>query len=419
MRVLWITNIPLPPICEHLNIPQPVVGGWLYSSLKEIKDNVEEVAVAALWNRNDFICKKIDGITYYMVPSNGVLYKENKQLEYFWNKIYDEFKPDIVHLHGTEYAHGLSLFRVIPREKIMVSIQGLTSAIAEHYNAGISIKEELRHMTPVNLYLKNTIFQQKRSMYNRSKFEIEILKNAKYVIGRTSWDYAHTKAINPDVEYLYCNESLRESFYANKWEYGRCEKHSIFISQSHYPLKGFHMLLKALPLIVNKYPDVKVYIAGNKKDNSKTLRKRLSKSTYDKFVEHLIRKDSLQKYICYTGNLNEKEIVKRFLISNIFISLSSIENSPNSLAEAQLLGVPCISSYVGGAPDFIEQGKSGYLYRFEETEMLAMYICKIFDMGEEELQELSKNERLVAKERHSVERNRKKLMDIYKYVNRK
>jgi hypothetical protein len=84
------------------------------------------------------------------------LYKENKQLEYFWNKIYDEFKPDIVHLHGTEYAHGLSLFRVIPREKIMVSIQGLTSAIAEHYNAGISIKEELRHMTPVNLYLKNT-----------------------------------------------------------------------------------------------------------------------------------------------------------------------------------------------------------------------------------------------------------------------
>ena len=418
MRVLWITNIPLPPICEHLNIPQPVVGGWLYSSLKELKTNTTGLAVATLWNRPQMITEEIDGITFYMIPSNGILYKENKELETAWRKIDDEFKPDIVHLHGTEYAHGLPLLNVIPKDKVVVSIQGLTSAIANYYKAGISLKEELQHTNLINLYLGNTITQQKKMMRKRGNIETNILKRTKYVIGRTSWDYSHVKAINDNIIYFHCNETLRPSFYSSVWEYNKCEKHSIFISQSHYPLKGLHMLLKVLPLIIKRFPDTKVYIAGNKRVRCNTLRKKLASSTYDKYVEQLITDNKLASYINYTGNMDEAQIVARYLKSNVFISLSSIENSPNSLAEAQLLGVPCISSYVGGAPDFIEHGKSGFLYRFEETEMLAMHICKIFDMQDTELEALSSNERKTAALRHCKERNKETLLSIYNQIYR-
>ena len=416
MRILWITNIPLPPICKHLHIPQPVVGGWLYSSLKELKVYTNSLAVATMWNKQQMITQDIDGIKFYMIPSNGKLYNENKKLETVWKNIDEDFKPDIIHLHGTEYAHGLPLLNVIPKEKIVVSIQGLTSSIASYYKAGISLKEEIRHTNLVNLYLGNTITQQQRMMKKRGYIENEILIKAKYIIGRTDWDFAHIKAVNENLEYFHCNESLRASFYNKMWQYDTCEKYSIFVSQSHYPLKGLHMLLKALPLIIKRFPETKVYIAGNKRQCYNTLRKKLSRSTYDKYIEQLIKDNNLDSHINYTGYLDEEQIVAQYLKSNLFVSLSSIENSPNSLAEAQLLGVPCVSSYVGGAPDFIEHSKSGFLYRFEETEMLAMYVCKIFDMNDTELKTLSSNSRKTAALRHCKETNKQTLLTIYNQI---
>ena len=60
------------------------------------------------------------------------------------------------------------------------------------------------------------------------------------MIGRTDWDEACTKEINPKVQYHFCNESLRDSFYSGSWEYQNCEKHSIFMSQAATPIKGLH-----------------------------------------------------------------------------------------------------------------------------------------------------------------------------------
>lgn len=67
-----------------------------------------------------------------------------------------------------------------------------------------------------------------------------------------------------------------------------------------------------------------------------------------------------------------------YLRSNVFICPSSIENSPNSLGEAQLLGMPYIASFVGGIPEIVNWNPS-ILYRFEEYEILAQKICKIFE----------------------------------------
>jgi glycosyltransferase involved in cell wall biosynthesis len=41
---------------------------------------------------------------------------------------------------------------------------------------------------------------------------------------------------------------------------------------------------------------------------------------------------------------------------------SSIENSPNSLGEAMLLGMPCVSADVGGIASIFTDGEDGLLY---------------------------------------------------------
>ena len=98
------------------------------------------------------------------------------------------------------------------------------------------------------------------------------------------------------------------------------------------------------------------------------------------------------------------------LNSNLFIIPSAIENSPNSLGEAQIMGVPCLASYVGGIPDMMK-GYEEYLYRFEETEMLAYKICKIFSQKDQQA-DMSES----ACTRHDPERNAKELLETYKQI---
>ena len=58
---------------------------------------------------------------------------------------------------------------------------------------------------------------------------------------------------------------------------------------------------------------------------------------------------------------------------------STIENSPNSLGEAMLLGLPCISSHVGGVANMLVHGVEGFLYPSDEPYMISYYVCKLFE----------------------------------------
>ena len=73
------------------------------------------------------------------------------------------------------------------------------------------------------------------------------------------------------------------------------------------------------------------------------------------------------------------EMKERFLRTNVFVSSSAIENSPNSIGEAMLLGTPIVASDVGGVSSLIEHGKTGFLYQADAPYMLAYYIEKLFD----------------------------------------
>ena len=203
-------------------------------------------------------------------------------------------------------------------------------------------------------------------MCTRGYLEIEQIKKSNHIIGRTAWDKSHALAINPAINYHKCNETLRDIFYQGNWSIDTCEKYSIFISQAYYPIKGLHQLLKALPFILQKFPKTKIYIAGIDFITNRGWKI----NGYGNYINKIIKLNKLENHIIFTGVLNETQMFKRYLDSHVFVCPSSIENSPNSIGEAQILGVPCVASYVGGNSDMITDKKSGLLYRFEEVEML-------------------------------------------------
>ena len=412
MRILWITNVVFPSIAEKMNLPKVVVGGWMYSSARRLVETNKnlKLAVATVYYGSELVVQELEGILYFLLPLNTRnITKYNKTLEKHWKNVSKIFAPQLVHIHGTEYYYGLAFLRACPNIPAVASIQGIVSLIARYYMAGLTMWDVLKSMTLRDILL-GTLWSRQRTFEQRGIYEMKTIRHLKHIIGRTSWDRAHTLAINPDISYHFCNETLRDAFYEKTWSYDNCEKHSIFISQAGYPIKGLHQLLKAMPFILRQFSDAKIYVAGIDITRSKDgFMGKLLRTGYACYIRRLIKKYNLEHSVVFTGSLDEDQMCQQYLRSNVFVCPSAIENSPNSLGEAQLLGVPCVVSYVGGTMDMMV-GDENNLYRFEEVEMLAMKICSVFS----ECREANFAMQEKARARHDRDVNSARLYHIYR-----
>lgn len=381
MNILWITNGLLPEATAKLGGATEIkrTGGWVYTlSDALIKKGGIRITIAGIVEMvNELSIIEGECITYYAIPSRGGVHKYNNIYEKYFKEIFDNIKPDVVHIHGTEYPHALAALRACGSSRTLVSIQGMVSVYAPYFMADIKSSEVRRNVT-IRSFFRPSLMEEQRDMENRGKYEVETIKLAKYITGRTSWDRDNTWAINPNAAYFQCNRILRDDFYEGNWDYNKCQPHSIFLSQAGLPLKGLHKVIEAMAIVMRKYPDVQLRVAG--RDITFSSGKFLDRyriSTYGKIIKKRIKKYHLDNKVKFTGPLNGAAMKEECLRSNVFICPSSIENSPNSLGEAQILGVPCIASYVGGSMDMMK-GDEENLYRFEEIGMLAAKICNIF-----------------------------------------
>jgi len=415
MKVLWITNIVFPEARHYLTNKVSdwcQSGGWMLGAAESLVCNKEmQLAIAS----PSVLVKKLEvikgkDIEYFVFPLGRGNTHINSEYKQYWRDIVDLFHPDVIHIYGTEYSHGLAYVDVYGSNNVVVSIQGMTSAY-RYYYSGLT-KSTIRKNLTFRALFKGNILKAYRCFKARSVYEKQLLLKTQHVIGRTTWDRAQTWAINPKLEYHLCNEILRKEFYVGRWDYDHCKKHSIFISQANYPIKGFHMLLQALPLILRHYPNTTVRIAGDDIVHHSSFIDRLKASDYSKIMRRMIRNNNLNDKIFFTGPLDAAQMKQEYLNANVFVCPSSIENSPNSIGEAQLLGVPIIASYVGGIPDMMKE-EENCLYRFEDVEMLAWKICTAFEKTKEYDNRLARQR---AHERHDSQVNTKRLIEIYNSI---
>ena len=108
-------------------------------------------------------------------------------------------------------------------------------------------------------------------------------------------------------------------------------------------------------------------------------------------------------------------MVDNLLKANVFVQASSIENSPNSLGEAMLLGVPCVASNVGGTSDMLIDKEEGFLYPYTEPAMLAYYISKVFN-DDELASKIGKNAKAHALITHDRKTNTDNMLKIYRRI---
>ncbi len=125
------------------------------------------------------------------------------------------------------------------------------------------------------------------------------------------------------------------------------------------------LALKTLQLLQKKYPDARLCMVGPDKDGSLEACRKFS------------AKNNLM--VTFTGKLKKKEWTKLAAEYDIFINTSDIDNTPVSVIEAMALGLPVISTNVGGISYLIDEGKTGLLVSPNEPEAMA---GKIIDLLE-------------------------------------
>ena len=405
MKILWLVNVPFSLVSDSLNIPAYNKGGWLEFMSKQILKQDNTLIVLLPGNVNTYVNKEKFKIYSFKKP----------KIDFFRDILQNE-NPDVIHIWGTEYKHSLCMIQASKTlnklDKTFVSIQGPVYIYSNyHYLASLPFNA-LKSNSLHDFIRRSNIIKSQKIMQKNARYEVEGLKIAEHVIGRTSFDYIFATQTNPLIKYHKCYETLREGFYQNKWTLDKCQKHSVFAPQGNYPLKGFHFLIEAAHILKKKYPDIKVYAIGNDIFNIPFYRI----STYLKYIKSLILKYDLKNNIIFTGSLDERQMIEFYLKAHVFVCPSSIENSSNSIGEAMCLGVPSVVSFVGGNAEFIKHEHSGYVYPYDAPYFLADYLDKIFTNNELALM-FSNNAKNDAKKFYDPINNFDSLMKIYKKGN--
>lgn len=146
--------------------------------------------------------------------------------------------------------------------------------------------------------------------------------------------------------------------------------------------KGLFTTLKALPLVIERYPRVKFIVCGQGPQEQE-FRKRIAAAGLEKHVE-------------LAGWQSQEDLLQRYQSSHVFLHPSELTKSsdqegvPNSMLEAMASGLPVVATHHGGIPEAVKHGHDGLLVPEKSPQELAMALIDLLSDAEK-LSEFSRN----------------------------
>lgn len=345
-------------------------GGWMAALLGRMLRNTDyALACVAFGKVKEVQASHDDRIDCFVVPGDF----SGRSLEHVL-KIYcdlvRQWKPNLIHIHGTEAIYGLLTARNMVKCPAVISLQGLLGPYSEwyHFFGNSSLMDIVKMHRWLEILAMRGVWMNFQMTRKIAKREREIIVGNRFFMGRTTWDRAYVRALNPSAQYFHGGEMLREAFWHDRWNIGQARRYRIiFTNAGGYPRKGTEILLDAVKLLLPKYPDIQVAIAGG-------ISRR---SGYGRYVRGRIAE--LGYAAIELGPLSAEGMIKELVNSHVFVSPSYIDNSPNALCEAQLLGMPVVSTYTGGVPSLVDDGRTGLFVPTGDAPMLAARLQEVFE----------------------------------------
>jgi glycosyltransferase involved in cell wall biosynthesis len=363
MKILWIAPYPVKP-GQH---PAP----WIMMLAKEIVSAGHELTILTPSPKIKTVQNTQTEFGYQLIilPYKGgivhLLSFFNTQIiavkNYLKNTV---IRYDIIHVHGTELQYASSLKTLNNQGPHIISIQGIISL----YKKELSDK-----------FSKRFLYWSINSHYEKNE-----IRDSTYFFCRTMWDKNFVKDLNKDAIITNCWEVLRLEFFNYKHQFGG--KDILFMGGNN-PLKALDHCLIVFNEVSKKIP-LNLHIVGY-----------ADKSAIKKLAKKLKLANINPQNIILHGNLDAAGICEVYKKCFCLYHPSLIDNSPNSVCEAQVAGLPVVATNVGGVSSLIENGFTGLLIDKENLSDHVNALQKLFD-DDDLKKNLSRNAREKALARH-------------------
>jgi glycosyltransferase involved in cell wall biosynthesis len=398
MKILWFVNNPTPAMVQHAGRGGEGYGAHWTSALLDrlVATNRVELCVAAAYPGMRELQLSQNGTEYRVIaqPPRFPIFRARHKDIMQCAAIVRDFRPDLIHIHGSERFYGLIKSMGLTDAPVVLSLQGLLGSYArpQNYFGALWPFKAINSIRLIELPVRYGKLWQWLDYRHAAVREAKMLAAVDGMLGRTEWDHAHAQLHNPVAAYRQVGEVLRPEFYEAQWALGECERHTLIFTNAGHPIRGTENLLEAVALLRKEFPDIRLRLAGRISE----------RSGYGRSLRRHIHTLGLQDRVELLGYLDGARIVNALKSSHAFVISSYIENSPNSLCEAQLIGIPCVASFVGGIPSLVEDGTSGLLYPVNDVVMLARQIRRIFS-DDALAMRMAAAARAVAQRRHDPE----------------
>jgi len=413
MRVLWFTGVQLPALTGQ----GLTRAGWQESLRKALETYSPqiELGIAAFGPSSREPVIKGNSIYYTLprIPPHGKWARFRKAWQHTsytqdeFNRslaMVMEYKPDLVHFHGSENFYGL-MAEKLPVPSIL-SVQAVINGLYPFLFVDQEYKEVLKQLATLDFVKGNGQIHRWMTLNKYRVIERRILQECKNFMGRTDWDRGQVMAYNPLAHYYHCDEAMADEYYSSMWDPDTTsEENIIFSTCSNALFKGGLTLVNSVVVLKQRgWNNIRLHLAGV--DSNSEVGKRIVK---------VIKEQSLERNIFMLGRLDPQQIIDEMLKARVFILPSHMDNSPNSLCEALLMGMPCIASHVGGIPSLINEGVNGVLYHDRDPYMLAEKIIQVLSDRQMAVA-LGARARQSALVRHDRKRIAERTLEIYQMV---
>lgn len=421
MRILWVSNSPIGPAADILNqVYGGSSGGWIQSEYDKFDNKQGEsefffLTTLASVKKNNVLKKTGDKGTLYCINAPRIQYGiiPSRRVIDLIDGIIQEIQPDIIQIWGTETWLSYAVSCCSPQIPKVIFVQGLIG-MHQRYLGGY-----FGNMPEDKIYGKNIpLFSRLKEMVRHVNFkkqaliETKTLCNCGNVIIDNDFSKAFCRSISSDINCFEHSLEPNKVFFTRRWEAEKCKRFSVFTVYGSSAEKGTQNLLKALSVLKKSFPDIELVIPGPYDINSDGRLSSQSKNPFQIVLKNMIRLLDLEKNVRFTGKLNPEQMSDEMVKANVFVNTSCMEVHALSLREALTVGMPCISSMCGSVNGYLKHGYNGFIYRYEEYEVLAFYIKKLFEnrILEKEISENAVKTALTANE------NSLSLAEIYTQI---
>jgi glycosyltransferase involved in cell wall biosynthesis len=349
----------------------------------------------------------VGNVTYHLLGSKRRLFTWSDDLKYL-PKCADIVRAvgcDLVHVHGTELAYGLLAARKLIDVPVIVSLQGLLGPCVGRVYGSLKGMDCLRAQTLPELVSGRGLWHTRRDYERRAVREREMLSAARWVAGRTAWDRAYLSSISPSARYFHVGEILRPEFRGPAWHLQSCDKFRIIFTNASTAMKDVETLLRGAVILRREFPELRIALAGNCS----------ARNGYFRHWMRQVRRLGLAGAVEFLGFLDAEKMAQELRRSHVFVTTSHLDNSPNALAEAMSLGMPCVATYPGGIPSIVANGETGLLIPVSDEYWLSSTVRRIFT-NDELATGLGRNAREVARERHDPSSIVSALLESYREI---